>query len=73
MFLYTGLRKEKLEDIEKGIIVGTSAIEVGIDKKSIIYSLKQIIPQVFCNVLEESGEKDLAWLMLRLIGICTIV
>ena len=33
VFLYTGLRKEKLEDIEKGIIVGTSAIEVGIDKK----------------------------------------
>ncbi len=33
IFLYTGLKKEKLEDVEKGIIVGTSAIEVGIDKK----------------------------------------
>lgn len=33
VFLYTGLKKEKLEGVEKGIIVGTSAIEVGIDKK----------------------------------------
>jgi CRISPR-associated helicase Cas3 len=33
VFLYTGLRKEKLEGVEKGVIVGTSAIEVGIDKK----------------------------------------
>jgi len=31
--LYTGLKKEKLDDIEKGVIVGTSAIEVGVDKK----------------------------------------
>lgn len=33
VFLYTGLKKEKLEDAEKGVIIGTSAIEVGIDKK----------------------------------------
>jgi CRISPR-associated helicase Cas3 len=33
VFLYTGLKKEKLDDVEKGIIVGTSAIEVGVDKK----------------------------------------
>jgi CRISPR-associated helicase Cas3 len=33
VFLYTGLKKEKFEDVENGIIVGTSAIEVGIDKK----------------------------------------
>ncbi len=33
VFLYTGLRKEKLDGVEKGVIIGTSAIEVGIDKK----------------------------------------
>jgi CRISPR-associated helicase Cas3 len=33
VFLYTGLKKEALENVEKGLIVGTSAIEVGIDKK----------------------------------------
>lgn len=33
VFLYTGLKKERLDDVEKGVIVGTSAIEVGIDKK----------------------------------------
>lgn len=33
VFLYTGLKKERVDSIQKGVIVGTSAIEVGIDKK----------------------------------------
>ena len=53
VFLYTGLKKERLENLEKGVIVGTSAIEVGIDKKVDYLFLKQIIPLLFYSALEE--------------------